>query len=100
MVISHLNANSEEGLEWLERIVVPGLRSGAGQFHWQIEVHGGEPSEKTTSDEDETILGPAVYFIQKGDRFSTHSHSHSQNEIDCDSSIEEQPTIPLRFFSY
>jgi hypothetical protein len=89
----------KSGLEWLNDIVVPGLRKGAGDCEWKIEVHGNEadiPSE--TEDDDENGLpespGPAVYIITKGPRRRKEEEEESKREDDL------LPTIPLSFFSY
>ncbi|KAG7360276.1 methyltransferase domain containing protein [Nitzschia inconspicua] len=101
VIISHLNANCQPGLEWLDDIVVPGLRMGAPKFEWSVEVHGSEadvlPSDDEQDDEDNTdelpeSPGPAVYIIRKGGMWTT------KESVDVDN--EELPTVPLRFFSY
>ncbi|KAG7350634.1 methyltransferase domain containing protein [Nitzschia inconspicua] len=100
VIISHLNANCQPGLEWLNDIVVPGLLMGAPQFEWNVEVHGSEadiPSDNEQDDEDNTAElpespGPAVYIIRKGGMWTT------KESVDVDN--EELPTVPLRFFSY
>jgi hypothetical protein len=86
MIISHLNAHTPPGLEWLEEVVMEGLkkysvRPTSDVTAWEIEVHGnadmvsGEEDEE--EDKDETkgaaksnsypvgTTGPAVYVIHK-----------------------------------
>ncbi len=92
MIISHINAQTENGIDWLNNIVVPGLRNGAGLQKWSVEVHGGDiPESQDDDDEDKSIvLGPAVYII------------HKEGIVKRDSMTDDTdpPTISLRFYSY
>ena len=38
MIVSHLNAHVQSGLQWLDDVVVPGLRSSGKQNKYEIEV--------------------------------------------------------------
>lgn len=89
MVISHVNAHTENGMDWLNNIVVPGLRKGAGRHNWIVEVHGGDAPEAPEGEDEIESPGPAVYFIHKGDL-----------EKDSTSDNWEPSSISLRFFSY
>ena len=97
VIISHLNAHVESGLEWLNNIIVPGLRA-AGKFEWLIEVHGSDieiPSEDEAEENNEKQIespGPAVYFIEKVGVLA-------QQKVET-SNDSNQPSIPLKFFSY
>lgn len=92
MIISHVNAHTENGINWLNEIVVPGLRVGAGKCQWSVEVHGGDvPDIDCDDDEASANAGPAVYIIHKGEVVDSDNPT-----IDDDS----PPTVPLRFFSY
>jgi hypothetical protein len=99
IIISHLNAYVESGLEWLNSVVVPGLRA-SGKFEWLIEVHGSDIEIPSDVDGDEDAdekkpiesPGPAVYFIEKVGLLDKAKAS--------DSGDQELPTIPLKFFSY
>lgn len=95
IIISHLNAQVESGLAWLNDVIVPGLRA-SGKFEWLIEVHGSEIEIESDDDDDEDkeveSPGPAVYFITKIGVLA-------QAEASEDSE-QEPPTIPLKFFSY
>jgi SAM-dependent methyltransferase len=96
VVISHLNAHCQTGLQWLHDIVMPGLRCGAPNYQWSLEVHGNEADIPSEDDEDGNVdnshqehpasPGPAVYIIRKG--------------IPNEQQQQVQTTIPLRFFSY
>jgi hypothetical protein len=87
MVITHMNAHTQDGLDWLNSIVVPGLRKGAGQHQWSVEVHGGDMPEDQEEDESP---GPAVYIIHKGDLEKESPTSDNPGP----------PSISLRFLSY
>lgn len=99
IIISHLNAQVESGLEWLNNVIVPGLRA-TGNFEWLIEVHGSDvdiPSDDDDDAEEENEKqiespGPAVYFIQKV--------GHLAKDKTSDGSEQSLPTIPLKFFFY
>lgn len=96
VIVSHLNAHVQAGLEWLNDVIVPGLRKGAGQFEWQVEVHGSEATtptenEEDTGDDEPESPGPAVYIIRKGPLIDDAGGMEHKNE---------QPPIPLRFFTY
>lgn len=88
MVISHINAHTENGVDWLNSIVVPGLRTSSGWNKWSVEVHGSEflHAEEEGSDGP----GPAVYIVHKGEILEQTSTS---DKIDF-------PTVSLRFFTY
>jgi Methyltransferase domain len=93
MVISHLNAHTEDGMQWFNDIVVPGLRMGSISTKWSIEVHGGEvPDIPDDHEGDDEISsgnpGPAVYIIHKGETFSSVT---AETEL---------PPVSLQFFSY
>ena len=97
VVISHVNAHTDTGLQWLNDIIVPGLRKGAGKFPWFVEVHGNEPDSLLSDDDnsndddsDEESPGPCVYIIKKG---TTEFHDDKFDP-------ENPPTIPLMFFNY
>ena len=84
-------------MQWLDDVVVPGLRKGGKRFDWNVEVHGNSadiPSENEDDDGDSPpeSPGPAVYIIQKVAR---------RNDGVAGKVDDEKPrTIPLRFFSY
>lgn len=56
VLVSHLNAHTPNGIEWLNTVIVTGLRNGGGKgSKWEIEVHGSDVTE--TYDEAETESG-------------------------------------------
>ena len=94
MLVSHLNAHAEEGVDWLEEIVVKGLRAAGGKeaARWEIEVHGNSGLQEEADEEEidptsSVSPGPAVYII------------HKKPPSDSPSGLEE-PTVPLKFFGY
>ena len=90
MVISHVNAQTENGMDWLNNIVVPGLRKGAAWNKWNVEVHGGEVEESVEED-DSIEPGPAVYIIHKGEAVKMPENPEDDAYL---------PTISLQFYSY
>jgi hypothetical protein len=95
VIVSHLNAHAPKGLEWLDDIVIPGLRKGGGDRKWQIEVHGNEadvPSDREESDDNsmEASHGPALYMIHKGPCPSTAADKGRTDPLPID----------LCFYSY
>lgn len=88
-LVSHINAHTSKGEEWLEEIVLVGLRRGAKNVGWTIEVHGSEPLCNDNGEEEgpPEAAGPAVYLIFKKKLEESEEQSN-------------RPTIPLRFFSY
>jgi hypothetical protein len=94
MIVSHLNAHTENGMEWLDNVVVPGLAKISTKCKWIIEVHGNE--EEVTSgkeDEEETASeegpGPAVYIF------------HKKKIVDASSTSNDPPNaVSVKFFSY
>jgi len=83
LIVSHLNANNNDGLHWVENVVAEGLRCGDGKSDWRIEVHSKEEEDDDDDDDDnndkpsneergkgveetsEESFGPAVYIIRK-----------------------------------
>jgi len=88
-LVSHINAHTSKGEEWLEEVVLTGLRRGAESVGWTIEVHGSEPACDNDGEEEgpPEATGPAVYLIFKRKLEEAEEQS-------------DTPTIPLRFFSY
>ena len=92
IIISHLNARVDSGIQWLNDVIVPGLREGGKNCDWQVEVHGNEVSIPSDDEEDSSESpGPCVYMIEK-------------IPLSKDKKIEtiqsEPPTIPLKFVTY
>jgi SAM-dependent methyltransferase len=72
VLVSHLNANTPNGVRWIENVVVAGLsKDGESKAAWEIEVHGSDGNESWDgSDEsvDSLSPGPAVYILHKRER--------------------------------
>ena len=85
MVVSHMNAHCDAGIDWCDNVLVAGLRASRADASWEIEVHGSDTcssdaahegsemeDKKDAADEaDEDGApppgspGPAVYIIHK-----------------------------------
>lgn len=92
VIISHLNAHVHAGLQWLDRVVVPGLRMNHKNTKWEIEVHGNSGDDAPTEngeEEEQESPGPAVYIIHK-----------KESDGKGTTFSPEPPSIPLKFFSY
>ena len=51
ILVSHLNAHTSDGIEWLDEVVITGLRDGGGRHsEWEIEVHGSDGLESVDDD--------------------------------------------------
>ena len=85
VLVSHLNANTERGLQWLSDVVFEGLREGESSASWSIEVHGNAEIRDDSS-APAGSPGPAVYVIRKMEKDP--------------SAPSEDAAIPVKFFSY
>ena len=91
--MSHINAHTSKGEEWLEDVVLTGLRQGGGAATWNVEVHGNDYVGADDSNDDDIseapeAAGPAVYLIFKGPPEPEKGDG------------PDQPAIPLKFFCY
>lgn len=56
LLVSHLNAHTTNGINWLNAVVVTGLRRGAGRSStWIVEVHGSDGIASTEHANGEEI---------------------------------------------
>ena len=117
MIVSHMNANIQSGLEWCEEIVVAGLRASGAKARWEIEIHGNDGSSNDDIDDDDAFdeeteksngeaadkgppsgsPGPACYIIHK--MSSQQKTANACARKDGPGSVE-QFVIPLKFYSY
>jgi len=51
MIISHMNANIQSGLEWCDEVVVAGLRASGADAFWEIEIHGNDGNNNDCDDD-------------------------------------------------
>ena len=114
VLISHLNAHAENGRQWLDELVIPGLRAGHSKASWEIEVHGEEDSGllKGADDDDDDD-------DDEGEKGGGNDENGNKEESDGNTSTDspgpavyiirklppkpegnEDSTIPLRLFSY
>lgn len=119
LIVSHLNANSAEGLDWAQEVLITGLRDGDNVCDWRVEVHsrdvdyGNEykikivdssedgcdqvdnkrSSEDNGEDsEEEEHHGPAVYIIRK---MGVSEEERKRRETKHDTSKAD-----MKFFGY
>jgi SAM-dependent methyltransferase len=94
VVVSHLNAHVQNGKEWLNQVVLAGLRAKSKNFRWEIEVHGNDGLDALLEAEEdgEALMddnpGPCVYIIYKTGRCQ-------EDPQDAD-----PPSVPVRFYTY
>jgi len=93
-LVSHINAHTVKGEEWLNNVVLTGLRNGGDNATWYIEVHGNEQGQEDDDDDNDSsehpeASGPAVYLIFKGP-----PPPMTEEESN------EPPSVPLKFFCY
>ena len=98
--MSRISAHTIKGQEWLEQVVLVGLRKGGADADWAIEVHGSDNIPPPDGDDDDNdddsdggeTTGPAVYLIFKRKRENDNNGDNS--------SSSDPPNIPLHFFNY
>jgi SAM-dependent methyltransferase len=126
VLVSHLNAHTPNGIQWLHEVVFAGLQRDEktnrhAKFH--VEVHGNdgvvEDEEEEESDQvgvttkaatppvDHTpSAGPAVYVIHKhsvdkdGATDANNSSNNTEKDDDNDDPEATVSIIPVRFFTY
>jgi hypothetical protein len=92
VLVSHLNAHTKNGIEWLHEVILPGLRSGGRNATWEIEVHGSDGTDDVDTGKVAAPIspGPCVYII----------HKMVAQAEDESAGTKETPNIPLSFFTY
>ena len=53
MIVSHMNAHTEPGIEWCNEVLIGGLRASGAHSSWEIEVHGSDGCDECATDEDD-----------------------------------------------
>lgn len=94
ILISHLNAHTDSGIQWLNEVVVEGLRAGDKDAVWEIEAHGNDDFEESEEERSSPQLspGPCVYIIHK--MLSSAEPNSKSDDSDSPSNIQ------LKFFTY
>jgi hypothetical protein len=98
IICSHLNAHTQNGLNWLEEIVVAGLLHGTSEYDdpdrigWKIEVHGnskGESKSSHSDEEDEHVKGDNVAMDDQndGDKGTTNDNDANDDEDDDENNL-------------
>jgi SAM-dependent methyltransferase len=117
MIISHLNAHTPQGMEWLQNVVFQGLQrqklnsssdddddgddqttTTTAAASWEMEVHGNDPAVG----EDGTPC-PAVYIMHKllgSTTIASTVTTADEGESQMEEEEEDPPTIPVKFFGY
>lgn len=90
MLVSHINANTEKGIDWLNSIVVKGLRNGGGNFsEWEIEVHGNDGDE---GEEEEFEDGGEEYVSDGDNAGGVNNGEATTNDNEADEADDESAT--------
>lgn len=120
VIVSHLNANNEVGMSWIDEVVVVGLKAGDAVSNWRIEVHSGENDDDDESEgqatatsisiQDEQIegtlakddqaeentSGPAVYIIRKLNKDIDATENEDKQSIEN----QQDSKVEVKFFGY
>jgi len=107
-LVSHLNAHTSDGIDWLHQVVMPGLRrnnNNNNNITWEIEVHGNDIDEEGGGDDENpsgnNSPGPCVYIIQKKkSEETTETKTGNKNSTTEENNANEESGLCLRFFSY
>jgi hypothetical protein len=122
LIVSHLNAREEKGMEWVNDVMMAGLRQewverkkrrecqqenenndNNVEILWSIEVHGGETNEEdNTSEEHEPDYGPAVYILKKRgvERSIFNDIMQIKKQKNGNEDEDEMPPVKLEFLTY
>ena len=125
MLISHLNANTTSGVEWVDEVVVTGLKEGGGNANWIVECHSADVSnsigeeeyeEENEEDENEQVVNDedtndAIVEREEDDGPGEEGEDWEENNDGNPGPavyvIQKLPpngnknsTIPLKYFSY
>lgn len=93
MLVSHLNAHTESGVEWLNTVVVVGLRAGGGKYSkWEIEVHGSDIIESNECNRDETNYVCDGQVSDSGDVVQEEEEHGSKGEESNDDEDSASPS--------
>lgn len=95
LLVSHLNAHTTNGIDWLNAVVVPGLRGGGISSTWEIEIHGSDGTFSNDHDDGEESEDEQIYSEDanesgkvKGSKVESQEFASKRNDGDkeCDSS--------------
>ena len=79
LLVSHLNAHTANGINWLQCVVVTGLRRGAGRSStWIVEVHGSDGIASTEHANGEEIDSKHVGESSSEGNEEAESQDHTQ----------------------
>jgi hypothetical protein len=101
MLVSHINAHTESGVQWLNTVVVVGLRAGGGKYSkWEIEVHGSGISETNECYGDETNHvqngqeSESSDLVQEEEEHELNGEQSNGNEDSAAPSSDPSPSGP------
>jgi hypothetical protein len=101
ILVSHLNAHTENGVEWLNTVVVVGLRAGGGKYSkWEIEVHGSDVNESNECNGDETNHvnygneSESGHVVQEGEEHESNGEESDADENSASPLSDPSPSGP------
>jgi Methyltransferase domain len=126
VLVSHLNAHTSNGVQWLHEVVFAGLKRHSRNATFRVDVHGNDVAEESSSvssdhpGSDGVIkatanhsAGPAVYVIHKhyktdGEKVTVNTKNGAddgkvtnyKDDDDEDDDAETVSIIPVQFFTY
>jgi Methyltransferase domain len=127
VLVSHLNAHTLNGVQWLHEVVFEGLKRHSHNANFHVDVHGNDVAEESSSVSSDhpgndgvtkatanQSAGPAVYVIHKhyntdGEKVTASTNNGAddgkvtKNEDDNDEDDDDSETvsiIPVQFFTY
>jgi Methyltransferase domain len=129
VLVSHLNAHTLNGVQWLHEVVFEGLKRHSRNANFHVDIHGNDVVEESSSSVSSDhpgndgvtkatanqSAGPAVYVIHKhyktdGEKVTVSTKNGAdddgkvtKNDDDDDDEDDDSETvsiIPVQFFTY
>lgn len=99
IIISHLNANTSKGLNWVQDVLVEGLQTAEDSNYsdWVIEVHGNDAilneDEELIEEEDDDEI--EIEEEEPADDIGNDENQAEvdDNEDDCDNELDYGPAV-------
>ena len=82
VIVSHMNAHVQSGIEWCDEVVAAGLRASGASASWEIEVHGSDGSNNDDDDiaYDEEEEEGEVAEVEEGEGVITDDNAEGDEE--------------------
>lgn len=83
VIVSHLHPQSDNGVHFLDEVLMKALHRCGDEVFWRIEVHSPETddnSETDEGDEDDSASAPCVYIAHKFARRKTRAAAQGKRE--------------------